>query len=86
MLGYVHCDKWSYFIHYGWFLLPIHSFVIPLYFFLSGMTIKRNNFPSLWVFIKHRAKTLLLPYLMFLFVTWTFWAVFNVASHNQVNL
>ena len=72
--------------YYGWFSLAVHCFVIPLYFFLSGMTFKRNKFPSLWEFIKHRAKTLLLPYLMFSLVTWAFWAVFNVAYHNQVNL
>lgn len=72
--------------YYKWFSLSVHCFVIPLYFFLSGMTFKRNKFPSLWEFIKHRAKTLLLPYLMFSLVTWVFWAVFNVVSHNQVNL
>lgn len=72
--------------HYGWFSLPIHGFVIPLYFLLSGMTFKRSKFPSLWDFIKHRAKTLLLPYLMFSLVTWAFWAFFNVISHNRVDL
>ncbi len=72
--------------YYKWFSLSVHCFVIPLYFFLSGMTFKRNKFPSLWEFIKHRAKTLLLPYLMFSLVTWVFWAIFNVVSHNQVNL
>jgi fucose 4-O-acetylase-like acetyltransferase len=77
--GHIHPD-------YKWFSLTVHCFVIPLYFLLSGMTFKRSKFPSLWEFIKHRAKTLLLPYLMFSLVTWAFWAVFNVVSHNQVNL
>ena len=72
--------------YFGWFSLSVHCFVIPLYFFLSGMTFKRNKFPSLWEFVKHRAKTLLLPYLMFSLVTWVFWAVFNVVSHSQANL
>ena len=72
--------------YYKWFSLSVHCFVIPLYFFLSGMTFKRNKFPSLGDFIKHRAKSLLLPYLMFSIVTWMFWALFNVVSHNQVDL
>ena len=71
---------------YGWFSLPIHSFVIPLYFFLSGMTFKRQKFPTLWAFVKHRAKTLLLPYVMFSLVTWVFWAIWNVAMHTGVDL
>lgn len=72
--------------YYGWFSLSVHCFVIPLYFLLSGMTFKRSKFPLLWDFIKHRAKTLLLPYLMLSVVTWSFWAVFNVVSHNDVDL
>lgn len=72
--------------YYGWFSLPLHGFVIPLYFLLSGMTFKRGKFPTLWAFVKHRAKTLLLPYLILSIVTWAFWAAFNVASHNQVDL
>jgi fucose 4-O-acetylase-like acetyltransferase len=72
--------------HYGWFSLPLHCFVIPLYFLLSGMTFKRSKFPTLVDFIKHRAKTLLLPYFMFSIVTWAFWAVYNVATHTYVDL
>ena len=72
--------------YYGWFSLSVHCFVIPLYFFLSGMTFKRSKFPTLWIFIKHRAKTLLLPYLMFSVVTWFFWAIFRVATHSQVDI
>jgi fucose 4-O-acetylase-like acetyltransferase len=53
---------------------------------LSGMTFKRQKYPTLWSFIKHRAKTLLLPYFMFSIVTWVFWAVFNLVSHTDVDL
>lgn len=72
--------------YYGWFSLAVHCFVIPLYFCLSGMTFKRSKFPTLWDFIKHRAKTLLLPYVMFSVVTWAFWVAFNMASHNRVDI
>lgn len=71
---------------FGWFSLTIHCFVIPLYFLLSGMTFKRDKYPDLWTFIKHRAKTLLLPYVMFSVITWAFWAVYNLVLHTGVDL
>lgn len=74
--GHIHID-------YGWFSLPIHGFVIPLYFMLSGMTFKSTKFPTLWTFVKHRTKTLLLPYLMFSILTWLFWAIYNTVTHVQ---
>ena len=70
---------------YGWFSLPIHSFVIPLYFMLSGMTFRRSKFPKFLDFLKHRAKTLLLPYAMFSVITWAFWAIFSYVSHSKVD-
>lgn len=71
-------------IHYGWFSLPIHSYVIPMYFMLSGMTFRRNKFPSFIDFFKHRAKTLLLPYAMFSLLTWAIWAVWSYVTHEEV--
>ena len=70
---------------YGWFSLPIHSFVIPLYFMLSGMTFKRSKFPKFGDFVKHRAKTLLLPYAMFSVITWAFWASYSYFTHAEVD-
>lgn len=72
--------------NYGWFSLPLHSFVIPLYFFLSGITFKRSKFKNVGELIKRRAKTLLLPYVMFSVLTWAVWALYNTVLHNNVNL
>lgn len=69
---------------YGWFSLPLHSFVIPLYFFLSGVTFRRSKFPTFGQFAKHRAKTLLLPYVMFSVLTWIIWASFRYITHSEV--
>lgn len=69
---------------YGWFSLPIHSFVIPLFFMLSGMTFRRSKFPRFCDFAKHRAKSLLLPYAMFSFITWVFWALYSYLTHAGV--
>lgn len=71
---------------YGWFSLPLHSFVIPLYFMLSGMTFNRSKYPNVWTFILHRSKTLLLPYLMLSIVTWAVWAVFQFVTHGDGNI
>ena len=71
-------------IHYGWFSLPIHSYVIPLYFMLSGMTFRRSKFPGFKDFFLHRGKTLLLPYAMFSVLTWAFWAVWSYVTHEEV--
>ncbi|MCQ2265088.1 MAG: acyltransferase family protein [Bacteroidales bacterium] len=76
--GHIHTN-------YGWFSLPIHSYVIPLYFLLSGLTFKRNKFPTFSSFLKHRAKTLLMPYFMLSFVTWLLWASYNLFLHADVN-
>lgn len=70
---------------YGWFSLPIHAFVIPMYFMLSGMTFKRSKFPNLRQLIKRRIKTLLIPYFMFSIITWMFWAVYNSFLHNDID-
>ena len=77
--GHIHPD-------YGWFSLPIHSYVIPLYFLLSGLTFRREKFPTFGAFAAHRAKTLLLPYAMFSVLTWIFWAAYNTILHNSVDL
>lgn len=71
--------------YYGWFSLPLHSFVIPLYFLLSGVTFKRSKFPNFGTFAKHRAKTLLLPYAMFSVITWIIWATFRYLTHSEVD-
>ena len=70
---------------YGWFSLPLHCYVIPLYFLLSGLTFWRVKFPTFGSFVKHRAKTLLLPYAMFSVLTWAFWAIFRFATHAEVS-
>lgn len=75
--GHIHTN-------YGWFSLPLHSYVIPLYFLLSGVTFRRSKFPTFGAFAKHRARTLLLPYAMFSVLTWIIWAAFRYITHSEV--
>lgn len=72
--------------HYGWLSLPIHAFVIPLYFLLSGLTFRSSKFETIGSFIKHRAQTLLLPYLLLSLVTWGYWAVMKVMTHDTSSI
>ena len=76
--GHIHTN-------YGWFSLPLHCYVIPLYFFLSGLTFRRSKFPVFKDFVIHRLKSLMLPYAMFSVVTWLIWAAFNYISHAEVD-
>lgn len=76
--GHIHTN-------YSWFSLPLHSYVIPLYFFLSGLTFRASKFNSFWAFVKHRLKSLMLPYAMFSVVTWCVWAVFNRVQGVEVD-
>ena len=76
--GHIHSN-------YGWFSLPLHCFVIPLYFFLSGLTFRRSKFPNFIDFVKHRFKSLLVPYVMFSVVTWGIWALYNLVLNVEVN-
>lgn len=76
--GHIHTN-------YGWFSLPLHCYVIPLYFFLSGLTFRRNKFPQFKQFFIHRLKSLMLPYAIFSVATWGIWAIFNYLTHTQVD-
>lgn len=76
--GHIHTN-------YSWFSLPLHSYVIPLYFFLSGLTFRASKFNSFGAFVKHRLKSLMLPYAMFSVVTWCVWAVFNRVQGVEVD-
>ncbi len=57
-------------------LLFVNSFHMPLFFFLSGYLITVQKY-GLKLFIWKKFKTLIIPYLFFAFVTFTFWYFFN---------
>lgn len=43
----------------------IWSFHMPLFFIVSGMMFNATKYSSLYVFVKHKTKTLVVPYLFF---------------------
>jgi fucose 4-O-acetylase-like acetyltransferase len=50
------------------------------------MVFNGAKYDSLWQLVKRRAKTLLLPYLLFSVLTWIIWVGTKIVSHEQVNL
>ncbi len=50
-------------------LTVIYSFHMPLYFILSGITFNRSKYADFGTFIKRRFQTLIIPYLIFQFIS-----------------
>ncbi len=62
----------------------IYSFHMPLFFFLAGMCYRKGKYSSALQVVKARAKTLLLPYVIFSVGTWGIWALYNLILQNEV--
>lgn len=57
----------------------VYAFHILLFFFLSGLMFRREKHRNFGHFLRHRARTLLVPYGIFSAVTWMYWVVRNKA-------
>lgn len=53
----------------------ISTFHMPLFFFLSGLVFKYSKYNSFAALIKTKAKTLLVPYVLFYLINYMFWAL-----------
>lgn len=62
----------------------VYAFHIPLFFFLSGMVFVKDKYPDFLSFVKRRIQTLIVPYIIYSFITWVIWAVFSYATHADV--
>lgn len=62
----------------------VYTFHIPLFFFLSGMVFVKGKYPDFLSFVKRKTQTLIVPYIIYSFVTWVIWAVFSYATHANV--
>ena len=63
----------------------VYAFHIPLFFFLSGLMFRSSKYPSFVGFIKNRVHSLLIPYVVFSFLTWCVWAGYSYISHAEVD-
>lgn len=75
---------WGHICCKGWSNELVYSFHIPLFFFLSGMMFNREKYPSFFMFLKKRAKRLLIPYVVYSVLTWGIWVIFNWAFHRPM--
>ena len=76
---------WAHILLTGWTHRMIYAFHMPLFFLLSGMVFKREKYHSFGDFFVHRAKRLLVPYVIYSVVTWAFWAMFRYVRHDAVD-
>lgn len=70
-----HCN-----IPMNWAII-IYSFHMPLFFFLSGYLFSIKKYSSFNPFLVHKAKTILLPYFYFSFLSFLYFAI-----HNQTEI
>lgn len=68
----------------GWSNSFLYAWHIPLFFFLSGMVFNKNKYVNFKTFFIKKIKSLLVPYVIFSFITWIVWAVFSHISHVNV--
>ena len=61
----------------------VYAFDIPLFFVLAGMMYNGEKYNSFGKLLKSRAKSLLLPYVIFSVVTWIIWAAFSIVTHSD---
>lgn len=62
----------------------IYAFHMPLFFLISGMLFRREKYSDLWIFLKKRAKRLLVPFIVYSVVTWIIWASFRFIRNDSV--
>ena len=59
---------------------------IPCFFFLAGFLFKIEKYPSLWVFVRHRSKQLLIPYFFFFTIFYIYWLIIGKEMGDEKDL
>ena len=75
---------WAHILLVGWTHKIIYAFHMPLFFFISGFLFNKSKYPSFHSFISKRFKRLIIPYLIYSFVTWGVWALFRYVRGDEV--
>lgn len=68
----------------GWSNAFVYAWHIPLFFFLSGMVFDKSKYANFKTFLIKKVKSLLVPYVIFSFLTWIIWAVFSFVTHAHI--
>ena len=72
-------------INGGFTNILVYAFHMPLFFFLSGLLFRADKYKSFKEFAIRKVRTLIIPYLMFSFITWLIWVGYNLVFHNEVD-
>lgn len=72
-------------IRFGWSHAFVYAFHIPLFFFLSGMVFDKKRYSDIKEFLKKKLKSLIIPYMIFSFLTWSIWIVYSYVTCAQVD-
>ena len=76
---------WGHVVEFGITNSFVYAFHIPLFFALSGCVFDRQRYSNYKQFLIRKIKTLLIPYLLFSFMTWGIWIVYlNLSSQSLV--
>lgn len=76
---------WGHIMLAGFSFYLVYAVDIPLFFFLAGMMFKNGKYATLTQLVKSRAKSLLLPYVVFSFLTWLVWVAYNYVFGAEVD-
>lgn len=60
----------------------IYSFIIPLFFYISGALHNKNKYKNSTDFIKSRIRSLLYPYFIWSLILFVFWAIADSEQHS----
>ncbi|QUW21259.1 acyltransferase family protein [Sporosarcina sp. Marseille-Q4063] len=70
-------DKWA---------IVIYSFHMPLFFFLSGYLFSVKKYNNFGMFLKNKARSLLIPYFLFSFLSFLYLPLISTITTNGINL
>lgn len=76
---------WGHIMETGFTNVFVYSFHIPLFFFISGVVFRKDKYSTFGAFIKRRLNTLIIPYLLFSFLTWLLWVLYSKLTHSNVD-
>ncbi|WP_068474813.1 acyltransferase family protein [Saccharicrinis aurantiacus] len=72
-------------IYFEYTRMYIYSFLIPLFFIISGMVYDKRKYSNTYSFVKQRAKQLLYPYFLWSFLLFSFWAVADSGDYSIID-
>ena len=76
---------WAHIMLVGWTHQICYAFHMPLFFLLSGMLFRKDQYHSFGSFFKKKVKRLFVPYVLYSVVTWAVWAAFRMYRGDEVD-